>query len=279
MAKKSSKANESSTRRPELGRICNINPQTEKAKENDWCFEHAVASEAIAAPPAAAPASVDLRAPWWGIGDQEATGSCVGWSSTDGVARYHFVTASRLDKAERLSPRFTWMASKETDTLVSRPETMIEEAGTTLKAAVEILRKYGAAPETLVPFQIGTTLYGGNENTFYATCATRRIASYFNLAKNFGQWRSWLAAHGPILVALNVDQTWDQATATVGKLDTFKPATIRGGHAVAIVGYRADGRFIIRNSWGTAWGDQGFAYASEGYIKAAFFDESYGVTL
>ena len=74
-------------------------------------------------------------------------------------------------------------------------------------------------------------------------------------------------------------QTWDNATATQGKLDTFQPNTVRGGHAVAIVGYSADKRFIIRNSWGTAWGDKGYGYASEAYITAAFFNESYGITL
>jgi hypothetical protein len=59
----------------------------------------------------------------------------------------------------------------------------------------------------------------------------------------------------------------------------FHPDTVRGGHAICIVGYRADGRFIVRNSWGTAWGDEGFGYLHPGYIKSAFFDESYGVTL
>jgi C1A family cysteine protease len=48
---------------------------------------------------------------------------------------------------------------------------------------------------------------------------------------------------------------------------------------VTIVGYRTDGRFIVRNSRGSVWGDKGFAYASEAHINAAFFDESYGVTL
>lgn len=244
----------------------------------DWGIENALAANAIAAPPAL-PASVDLRASWWGIGNQEATGSCVGWGSTDGVARYHFVKAGRLPQNEKLSPRFTWMASKETDEFTTRPETFIEEGGTSLKAAMDILRKYGAAPESLLPFHIGTNMYLGNENTFYATVATRRIASYFNLVKNFGNWRTWLAPHGPILAGLSVDATWDNATATIGKLDTFQPGTVRGGHAIAIVGYTADNRFIVRNSWNTTWGDQGFGYASEAYINAGFFNESYGVTL
>jgi C1A family cysteine protease len=263
--------------RPEQNRICNV--KESRGTENDWQFEHAVAAGAVAAP-AALPASVDLRAAWWDIGDQKDTGSCVGWSSTDGVARYMFVKANRLAQANHLSPRFTWMASKETDTLVSKPETMIDGAGTTLKAAMDILRNFGAVPNTLLPFAIaGSEMYTGDENAFFATAATRKIAAYYNMQRNFAQWRAWLAAHGPILVGLNVDHTWDNATNTNGILDTFMPGTVRGGHAVALVGYRADGRFIVRNSWGTGWGDKGFAYPSEAYINGAFYNESYGATL
>jgi C1A family cysteine protease len=230
---------------------------------------------AVAAPPS----SKDLRAAWWKIGDQGSTGSCVGWGSTDGVMRYHMVKANKLGPNELLSPRFTWMASKETDTLTARPETFIEEAGTTLKSAMDICRKYGSVLDSMLPFDLQTKMYSGSENTFYAAASTRKCASYINMSKNYGQWRAWLASNGPILVALNVDAAWDQATQNQGKVDNFQPSTVRGGHCVCLVGYRADGRFIIRNSWGTAWGDKGFAYASEAYITAAFFNESYGITL
>ena len=262
--------------RPQQERICNLKPSPKT--EMDWQFHNALQSGALGAP-AALPASLDLRQSWWDIGDQKNTGSCVGWSSTDGVARYMLVKANRLGQTEKLSPRFTWMASKETDTLTTLPETMIEEAGTTLKAAVDILRKFGAVPEEFLPFVINTAMYTDSENDFFATAAMRKIASYFNLQRNLTNWRTWLVQHGPILVGLNVDHTWDDAAATAGKLDTFQPDTVRGGHAVAVVGYTADKRFIIRNSWGTTWGDKGFAYASEGYINAGFYNESYGVTL
>jgi C1A family cysteine protease len=262
--------------RPEANRICNLTASRNTG--NDWQFHHALAAGALSAP-TTLPSSVDLRAAWWDIGDQENTGSCVGWGSTDGVARYMFVKAGQLAQNAKLSPRFTWMASKETDVITNQPETMIEGAGTTLKAAVDILRKFGAVPEALLPFHIATEMYTGDEKTFFATAATHKIASYFNLQRNLPNWRAWLAAHGPVLVGLNVDHTWDNAKATGGNMDTFQPNTVRGGHAVALVGYRADGRFIVRNSWGTAWGDNGFGYPSEAYINGAFYTESYGVTL
>lgn len=256
--------------------ICNLVPST--GTERDWNFANSVESGALTALQAP-PASVDLRAPWWAIDNQEQTGSCVGWATAEGVGRYHMQKASKITAMQLLSARYVWMASKETDTITTRPESFVEEAGTTLKAAVEIGRKYGLALEAELPFHIQTAMFSGNENTFFASCAQRRFASYFNLQKNLANWKVWLASNGPILAGLSVEASWDNATATGGNIDTFQPGTVRGGHAIAVVGYRADGRFIIRNSWGTGWGDQGFGYVSPDYINAGFFGESYGVTL
>lgn len=257
-------------------RILNVEPS--KGTETDWTFHDSVAGgglRALAAPPA----SVDLRTSWWAINDQEDTGSCVGWATADGVVRYHMVNANRLPKNQLLSPRFVWMASKETDEYTTRADTFLEAAGTSLKAAMDVVRKFGAVPETLLPFHIVTKMHTGPENAFYAEAAQRKIAAYYNLQRNLSQWKTWLATNGPILAALSVDQTWQNATATGGNIDTFMPNTVRGGHAITIVGYLASGRFIVRNSWGTGWGDRGFGYVTPAYIAAAFFDESYGVTL
>jgi hypothetical protein len=256
--------------------ICNVVPST--GTERDWRFADSIEAGLLGAV-TAPPPSVDLRRPWWTIASQENTGSCVGWATADGIVRYHLIGAGRLGQTQLLSPRHVWMASKETDEFMSRPETFIEAAGTSLKAALDVARKHGVALMNDLPFHISTKMYTGSENAFYAGCSTRKIAAYFNLGKNLANWKTWLATQGPILAALNVDASWDNATATGGRVDTFQPSTVRGGHAICIVGYRTDGRFIVRNSWGTSWGDAGFGYLKPSYVTAAFFNESYGVTV
>jgi hypothetical protein len=253
-------------------RILNCIPS--KNVEKDWLLEHAAAAGILDAA-GALPPTLDLRADWWPVGDQGPTGSCVGWATAEGVLRWHLVKAGRLPKDRTLSPRFIWMGAKETDEFNQCPTTFIEMEGTSLKAALDVTRKFGAVTVEVLPFD--GSLFQGEVETFYAIAAKLRIASYFNLGPAGAPWRSWLAHNGPILTRLGVDKTWADATNNGGNLDTYQPGTIRGGHAVAVVGYTAD-RFIIRNSWGSEWGDQGYAYASEAYAAAAF-SEAYGITL
>lgn len=241
----------------------------------DWTFEVAAEADMVAAAPSV-PSSKDLRAAWWKIADQGSTGSCVGWASADSMIRWHFVKAGRLASDELLSPRFVWMAAKETDQFITRPTAFIETEGTSLKTALDVARKFGVVRDSVLPFASGK-LYPRRANTFYALAAQRKISAYFNLGTNLSNWRTWIATKGPILTRLDVDETWDGATETSGNLDDYKSETARGGHAVAVVGYRA-GRFIVRNSWGLGWGDDGYAYASLAYAQEAF-TEAYGVTL
>jgi C1A family cysteine protease len=254
-------------------RILNCLPSRDQ--QNDWTMDHATAAGVVAAAPPT-PTSKDLRAAWWQIGDQGATGSCVGWATADALLRWHFVKAKFVSTNEVLSPRFIWMAAKETDEFTSQPTTFIETDGTSLKAALDIARNYGEVRDTILPFSSGK-LYQGNDKTFYALAAKLKIASYFNLGRQLQDWRSWIANNGPVLVRLDVDATWDKATKTKGNMDVYQPNTTRGGHAVSLVGYTPD-RFIVRNSWGTGWGDKGFGYASVSYAQAAF-TEAYGITV
>src|SRR5215218_4068341 len=221
-------------------RVLNVVPSQET--EKDWRIENADAAGLVAAP-AAVPKAKDLRETWWKVGDQGSTGSCVGWATAVSLLRWSFVKNGRIKNTELISKRFIWMASKETDEFDSSPTTFIENAGTSLKSALDVARKFGAVKENVLPFG-GGALYPGKPETFYALAAQLKINSYFNLSLNrggsFDSWRRWLATHGPILTRLDVDRTWDDADENAGNLDTYQPNTRRGGHAVSVVGYTAD---------------------------------------
>jgi hypothetical protein len=251
-------------------RILNCIPSRDT--EQDWKINHALAAGLTAAAPP--PPAKDLRETWWTISDQGQTGSCVGWATADSLLRWHFVKSGRIAKTDRPSVRFIWMAAKETDEFVDRPTTFIEPEGTSLKASLEIARHYGEVLDDVLPFGSGK-LFPGDGSDFYALASRLRIANYFNLGLDPNEWRRWIANNGPILTRLNVDATW--MAAPKGRLTTYLPQTVQGGHAVSLVGYDESG-FIVRNSWGTGWGDKGFAYATNAYAAAAF-TESYGVSV
>ena len=50
------------------------------------------------------------------------------------------------------------MAAKETDKFVSQPTTFIELEGTSLKAALDITRKFGAVSDTVLSFNSGSSI-------------------------------------------------------------------------------------------------------------------------
>jgi aminopeptidase C len=254
-------------------RILNCLPSPKQ--ETDWTFDHAAEAGVMAAA-APVPKNKDLRADWWKVSNQKSTGSCVGWATADGVLRWHFVQTNRIAQDELLSVRYIWMASKESDEFTTRPTSFLEPTGTSLKAALDIARKFGVVTEEVLPFGSGK-LADREEETFYALAARLKIASYFNLDLQLDQWRRWIAQDGPILARLEVDESFFDAAETQGMLTHYQGATPPSGHAVTIVGYTPE-HFIIRNSWGDDWGDQGFAYATEEYIQAAF-TEAYGITV
>lgn len=257
----------------DVGRFL-LNCVPSKDTDQDWTFADAVAAGSIDVG-GRIPEAVDLRTGWWKIRHQKRTGACVGFATADGVLRWHYVEAGWIETDERPSPRFIWMANKETDQITSYPTTFLEPEGTQTKLALAVARKYGCVLEQDLPFDGGLSSLG--RAAFYSKAARFRIASYHSLGRDLGVWRQWLAQQGPILARLSVDRSFDRATATRGKLASYQAGTQRGGHAVVLVGYTAD-HFIVRNSWGTGWGDRGFGYASNAYAGKAF-TEAYGAVL
>jgi len=224
------------------------------------------------------PESVDLRRPWHPIADQGETASCVGWAVADSVLRWHLVEAGRLEPDEPLSARHVWMSAKETDQRDDYPSTFLEQDGTSLKSGLDVVRKFGVALESELPWS--GPLATGPPATFNKSARRRRIMAYFNLgddtvadgATRLAEWRKWLHQNGPVLVLVKQDHNFLTAT---GELTAFDAASVTGSHAAALFGYGPD-HFLLRSSWGTDWGEAGYVRMSLEYTAQAVI-ESYGV--
>lgn len=77
-----------------------------------------------------------------------------------------------------------------------------------------------------------------------------------------------LSAGCPVHVAMNTGSTF----ADVGRDGLFNaaepPSGRHGRHAMLIVGYTGN-YYIVKNSWGTDWGDQGYCYVPKNVLVAS----------
>jgi hypothetical protein len=131
------------------------------------------------------------------------------------------------------------MASKETDQY-THPATRSSRAeGTSLKSALDVARKFGAVRDSVLPVRV-RALYDGDTKTFYALASQLKILTYFNLGTTIGNWKTWLATKGPILTRLDVDDDLGRRDRQQRQHGRTTARHTRGGHCVAMVGYRKD---------------------------------------
>lgn len=79
-----------------------------------------------------------------------------------------------------------------------------------------------------------------------------------------------IAGGDDLWVAFNVNRgAWKDSGMTNHVIPDYA-TTDSSGHAVVLSGYRTVGgikQFLIHNSWGTDWGDQGYAWISENMVR------------
>ena len=85
-----------------------------------------------------------------------------------------------------------------------------------------------------------------------------------------------LASGADVWFAMQIGDSWMQPNADHTIAD-WTDDCIDGGHAILFAGYRhVNGKrwFLVHNSWGTSWGDNGFAWISEAmvtnYLEGAY---------
>lgn len=86
--------------------------------------------------------------------------------------------------------------------------------------------------------------------------------------------RKALSMRRPVTFAMDVDRAYEDHGGTAVYEGGGKSL---GSHEQVIVGF-SESAFIVRNSWGTAWGDGGYAYVSPDFIGSDKCSDFYVLT-
>jgi len=239
------------------------------------------------AEPAALPGGVDLRAWFSPIEDQGALGSCTA-NAGMGMLEYferrafgRYVDGSRLFLYKVTRDLLGWTG----------------DTGAFLRTTMGALALFGAPPEKYWPYVIAK--FDLEPSAFlYSFGQDFRAIKYFRLdppgttpGTLLGRIKTNLAAGIPSMFGFTVYASITQA-GTTGKIPYPSPGeSIRGGHAIVVAGYddhmviknqpggpQTTGAFLIRNSWGTGWGDHGYGWLPYDYVLHSIAKDWWSLT-
>lgn len=103
--------------------------------------------------------------------------------------------------------------------------------------------------------------YLGRDSSCDQACSNwrqvaRMVSSYTRISQSVAALKSALYTRGPINVGMMVYSDFSYYSSGIYE---YSYGQREGGHAVLIVGYDDDQQcFIVKNSWGTGWGENGF---------------------
>jgi C1A family cysteine protease len=222
------------------------------------------------------PGSVDLRQWCSPIENQLSLGSCTAHAGV-GIVEYYekrafgkYIDASRLFLYKATRNLLHWTG----------------DTGAFLRSTMGALVLFGVPPEEYWPYKIPD--FDKEPTAFcYAFAQNYQTIKYYrhdppgtSADVLLNRIKTYLSAGHPSMFGFTVYSSIDQADKT-GKIPyPCKGERIEGGHAVAAVGYddkikitnarpcgiETTGALLIRNSWGTGWGDAGYGWLPYEYV-------------
>jgi len=225
------------------------------------------------------PPSIDMRKLMPPVYDQLQLGSCSANSST---AYNVYLHSNKLD----LSRLFEYYMVRKIEGTVE------EDSGATNRDNVKSIKKSGICEESLMPYDISKFTIPPTEETIN-NAKQYTISSYMAL-NNLSDIKQALAMLKPVIIGMDIYESFEgNEIAQTGKLPIpLIKEKYLGGHSVLVVGYvdtpkvsfissiynfvfkktPSRGYLIVRNSWGSGWGDKGYFYMPYEYLTKYTFD-------
>ncbi|MGH3415288.1 MAG: C1 family peptidase [Actinocrinis sp.] len=228
------------------------------------------------------PPSVDLRAQLPAVYDQGKIGSCTA-NAIAGAVEFELMRQQLADFVP--SRLFVYYNERAAEGHVDF------DSGAQIRDGIKSVAALGVCPETEWPYDDTPPLTDGGPwpaqaragqrppESCYTDALRTRALAYRRLVHQLDQLKGCLADGFPFVFGFTVYSSFEsQQVAQSGEaqLPTRGEQAI-GGHAVVAVGYDdTTGRFLVRNSWGPAWGKGGYftlpyAYLTERGLASDFW--------
>jgi C1A family cysteine protease len=206
------------------------------------------------------PPMVDLRPKCPPIYNQGSIGSCTG----NAIASAFQFGQMKLNKPNWIPSRlFIYYNERVMEGTVG------EDAGATIRDGIKSVVDKGVCPETMWKY-VESKFATKPCSQAYKEALNNQIKEYLRISPHTLRGVKEALADGfPVIFGFSIYEsmmTDEVARTGYVPIPTSNEAPV-GGHAVKAVGYDDDKEwFIVKNSWGTSWGDNGYFYLPYWYI-------------
>jgi C1A family cysteine protease len=155
--------------------------------------------------------------------------------------------------------------------------TVESDSGAQIRDGIKSVSHLGDCPEQDCPYDISKFAQRPSAKA-YKEALKYKAVSYSRLVPTLNQLQGCLASGYPFVFGFTVYESFEsQEVANTGLVPM--PASsepVLGGHAVLAVGYDdAAQRFIVRNSWGRDWGQQGYFTMPYPYLTSSSLSDDF----
>ncbi len=237
------------------------------ADANDFVFQSMRPRGAVLPP------NVDLRHLCSPVRDQGDLGACTGFAIAVGMRE--FLLRKLGVPFTPLSPLFVYYEERV------REHSVPEDAGAQPRDGFKVLAKMGCAPESDDPYRPTRFTHAPSKRAVL-DAGHYKIAAYHRL-HGLADIQACLAGGNGVVMGFSVYESFESdAVAQTGKMPMPAPdEKLLGGHAVFCAGYQTNSSFagggvlIVKNSWGTGWGDGGYFYMPFDYVHPKWVSDAW----